>query len=78
MMYSLNLCASLLVMMVVTTMMFDGSSAYTLVGSGDVFMRASNPTSATWYHAQALRFQNVQEDEFNSYVENLGELFFAV
>ena len=61
-------------MMVVTTIMFDGSSAYTLVGSDDVFMRASNPTSATWYHPQALRFQNVEEDEFNSYDEDFGEL----
>ena len=78
MMYNLNLCASLLVMMMVTTMVFDGYSAYTIVGSGDVFMRASNPTSATWYQARALRFQNVQKDQFNSYNENLGELFFVV
>ena len=78
MMYNLNLCASLLVMMVVTTMVFDGYSAYTLVGSGDVFMRASKPTSATWYHVQALRFQNVEEDEFESYVPDLGGLFLAM
>ena len=57
MMYNLNMRASLLVMMVVTTMMFDGST-----GSRDVFMKASNPTSATWYHQQALRFQNIIKD----------------
>ena len=72
MMYSLNICALFLVMMVMTTMMFDGSSA------GDVFMKASNPTPATWYHPQALRFQNIIEDEFDSYYENFGEFFFGV
>ena len=55
-------------MMVVTTMMFDGSSAYTLVGSGDVFMRASNSTHATWWYSpDALDFTNVLKDPFNSY-----------
>ena len=58
----------LLVVMMMTTMMFDGSNA-----SGDVFVQASNPTSATWFHAQALRFQDVQEDPFDSYNENFGE-----
>ena len=74
MMYSLNMRTSVFAMMVMMVMMFDGSSAYTLVGSDEVFMRASNPTSATWYHKQALRFQNVIEDEFDSYHENFGEL----
>ena len=55
-------------MMVMTTMVLDGSRA-----SDDVFMRASNPTSAPWFHPQALRFQEVQEDPFNSYYPEYGE-----
>ena len=67
MMYSLNMCASLLVMMAVTTMMFDGST-----GSCEVFVRASNLTSATHLYPQAVLFQNVLEDPFNSYYVQHG------
>ena len=73
MMYSLNMCASLLVMMMVTTIMLDGS----LVSCNYIFLRASNLTSATHLHPQAVRFQNVLEDPFNSYYEQDGEFFFV-
>ena len=43
-------------------------------GSEEVFMRASNHTSASWYHPQALRFQTVLFDEHDSYHEEHGEL----
>ena len=46
-------------------------------GSEEVFMRASNPTSASWYHPQALRFQTVLYDEHDSYHEEHGELFIS-
>ena len=50
-------------MVVVTTTMFDDST-----GSGDVFMRASNPTHATWWYSpDALDFTNVLKDPYNSY-----------
>ena len=73
MMYNLNMCASLLVMMMVTTIMFDGS----LVSCNDIFLRVSNLTFPTHLHSQAVRFQYVLEDPFNSYYVQHGEFFFV-
>ena len=53
-------------------MMFDGSSDYT-IGSDEVFIHASNVTTATNLHPRAVRFQNVEVNTDNSYNDQYGE-----